>query len=89
MESLLVINEKDNVAVALLDLRSGDTLKLPVGRELTTTKDIPYGHKVALVDIPEGESVIKYGETIGLATRDIVRGEWVHTHNMGAVEGES
>jgi altronate dehydratase len=89
MESLLVINEKDNVAVALLDLRAGDTLKLPVGRELTTTKDIPYGHKVALVDIPEGESVIKYGETIGLATRDIVRGEWVHTHNMGAVEGES
>ena len=89
MESLLVINEKDNVAVALLDLRSGDILKLPVGRELTTTKDIPYGHKVALVDIPEGESVIKYGETIGLTTRDIVRGEWVHTHNMGSVEVKS
>lgn len=43
---------------------------------------IPAGHKQALVDIPKGEFVIKYGQIIGRATQDIRRGEWVHSHNL-------
>lgn len=44
--------------------------------------DIPRGHKIALAPIAQGEQVIKYGYPIGIATQDIAKGEWVHTHNI-------
>ncbi len=53
-----------------------------VGVNLASGGDIPAGHKFALKDIKEGEYVVKYGEIIGRATRDIKKGEWVHTHNL-------
>lgn len=53
-----------------------------VGVCLDGNERIPAGHKYALQDIPTGEYVIKYGEIIGKATRDIQAGEWVHTHNV-------
>lgn len=53
-----------------------------VGVRLVATKSVPAGHKFALKDIKKGENVIKYGEIIGEATRDIKKGEWVHTHNV-------
>ena len=43
---------------------------------------IPAGHKQALRDIAQGDFVIKYGQIIGRATKDIKAGEWVHTHNV-------
>ncbi len=53
-----------------------------IGVTLEGKGEIPAGHKFALRDIPEGEYVIKYGEIIGRATKDIKEGEWVHTHNV-------
>ena len=53
-----------------------------VGVSLAGDKDIPAGHKYALKDIKAGEYVVKYGEIIGRATKDIKKGEWVHTHNL-------
>ena len=44
--------------------------------------DIPAGHKIALRPIAAGEAVIKYGDPIGTATRDIAPGEHVHSHNL-------
>ncbi len=38
------------------------------------------GHKYALCDIPKGENIIKYGNPIGHATEDIIKGDHVHTH---------
>jgi altronate hydrolase len=62
----------DNVVVARQNLQSGNSL----------LEDIPAGHKVAAVDIPKGSAVIKYGQSIGKASRAIRAGEWVHTHNL-------
>ena len=53
-----------------------------VGISLNGTDTIPAGHKFALKDIACGDLVIKYGEIIGRATKDIKEGEWVHTHNV-------
>ncbi len=39
---------------------------------------IAQGHKVALVDLPAGSPVRRYGVTIGHATQDIAAGSWVH-----------
>jgi altronate hydrolase len=79
-KTVLIINEKDNVAVALRNIEAGTKLSLPGEDELTTVTDIPYGHKIALVTIAEGDPVIKYGEVIGQGFREIIKGEWVHTH---------
>jgi (2R)-sulfolactate sulfo-lyase subunit alpha len=43
---------------------------------------IPLGHKIALKDIAEGETVLKYGADIGKAVKPIARGGHAHVHNM-------
>ncbi len=53
-----------------------------VGISLKGNGDIPAGHKFALKDIAKGDYVVKYGEIIGRASKDIAKGEWVHTHNV-------
>ena len=49
--------------------------------------DVPYGHKIAVKDIKKGELIMKYGEEIGIATKDIVKGEFVHVHNLDSMRG--
>lgn len=44
--------------------------------------NIATGHKEALTEIKTGETIIKYGYPIGIATKDIKKGEHVHSHNM-------
>lgn len=77
MKKCVVINEKDNVAVALVKLLKGEELCGTVLLE-----DIERGHKFALRPIKAGEKIIKYGEVIGSAKCDISQGEHVHTNNM-------
>ena len=60
-----------------------------VGVALSGDDRIPSGHKYALCDIAAGDYVVKYGEVIGRATRDILAGEWVHTHNLKSHLDES
>ena len=43
---------------------------------------MPIGHKVALIDIKEGDTIIKYGEDIGRAKAAIKKGEHLHVHNV-------
>lgn len=80
--NVIIINEKDNVAVALMDINSGETVILPDEREITALSDIPFSHKVALKDFTKDEDIIKYGEIIGQAREDIKQGDWVHAHNL-------
>ena len=47
-----------------------------------SNSNVKPGHKVALEDIQEGACIIKYGMPIGVATCNIEKSEWVHTHNM-------
>lgn len=50
--------------------------------EVVPTQPVPYGHKIAVTDIPDGEGVIKYGVRIGVASQAINAGDHVHTHNV-------
>lgn len=75
MKEYLQINPKDNVAVIMVDTEGENA--------------VPRGHKIALTDIPEGEFVIKYGFPIGIASKDIAKGEWVHSHNLKTGLGEN
>ena len=38
-------------------------------------------------DIKKGELLNKYGEEIGIATKDIKKGEYVHVHNLDSMRG--
>ena len=78
---LLRLARRDNVAVARANLEAGAVIQFD-GAELRLLTNVPAGHKVAVTDIAEGETVYKYGEDIGTARRAIQRGEWVHTHNL-------
>jgi altronate hydrolase len=82
MKRCLKINVADNVAVALVDdLKKGEVITID-GQQITLCEDIARGHKFALRDITEGESVIKYGYPIGHATTLIKQGQWIHSHNI-------
>ena len=78
---LLRLDARDNIAVAIADLRAGDTATSP-GLTVAVRDDVPAGHKVALTPIGRGADVIRYGEVIGAATQEIVPGEHVHVHNL-------
>ena len=55
--------------------------------DVVLSQNIPFGHKFSLKDIEQGGVVIKYGETIGLATKKIRQGEHVHVHNVESQKG--
>lgn len=82
----LVISPRDNVATALESLDAGRVVRVG-GQEITVVEATPRGHKIALRLIRAGEAVMKYGSSIGTATRDIPAGAHVHTHNVASDRG--
>ncbi|MCX4339496.1 MAG: altronate dehydratase family protein [Lachnospiraceae bacterium] len=82
------IHPNDNVAVMLEDIARGEKVSVE-GGEVISGEPIMRGHKIALRDISEGDPVIKYGNVIAVATKDVKAGEWVHTHNVRTNLSES
>jgi len=76
-QSVLIFDEKDNVATAVQDIIPGTH----INENLAALERIPFAFKIALRDIPAGQKVIKYGICIGLASQDIPKGACVHIHN--------
>lgn len=86
----MVLNEKDNVGTAVDDIDVADILGYSMGQHrgsVTAVDPIPFGFKIALVDIANGEDIVKYGEVIGSASRPIRVGELVHTQNVEGGRG--
>ncbi len=81
MEKFIKINPRDNVAVCLESAEKGE--KITLGElEIEVREEIPVGHKMALIQIPEGANVIKYGEPIGHALCLIKAGYHIHSQNL-------
>jgi len=84
----LVHSPKDNVGVVVIeDLKAGTEMMGVITETDSTTRiaaksNIPIGHKVALVDLKKGDTIIKYGEDIGKMVKDAKKGEHVHVHNL-------
>ncbi|MBR6697806.1 MAG: altronate dehydratase [Lachnospiraceae bacterium] len=87
MQDIIKINVNDNVAVALKPIAKGTTVNV-ANTMVTTTEDIPQGHKFAIAPIKSGDAVIKYGFKIGNAQADVEVGAWIHTHNLKTGLGE-
>ena len=80
--SMLRLNPRDGVAVAVRDLTPGEVIRLGGGEPIEVREPIPAGHKMAVYAIPQGMPVLKYGEPIGMASRPIGAGNWVHRQNL-------
>lgn len=78
--------DDDNVVTAIVDADAGATLPYD-GTTVELPEDVLFGHKIALVTLEPGDTVVKYGETIGQVTETVDPGEWVHTHNMESMRG--
>ncbi|MDI3321110.1 UxaA family hydrolase [Pinibacter soli] len=81
MKRYIKINDQDNVAVALDELKQGETIEVD-GTDINITTDVEKGHKFALKNIGADENVIKYGYPIGHAIEPIQKGAHIHTHNL-------
>lgn len=83
----ILLDGRDSVAVAVDGMGAGETAALggaAQGSCPPALSDIPPGYKIALCDIALGAAVVKYGYPIGVATRAIKAGDWVHSHNLGS-----
>ncbi len=72
----ICMHPRDNVAIVANDsgLPEGTTF----ANGLRLRERVPQGHKVALVDVPQGSAVLRYNVPIGYALKDIPVGSWVH-----------
>jgi altronate hydrolase len=78
----LLLRPDDDVAVTTRELPAGSGV-LTANGEIVLTRDLPRSHKLAVRPVTAGSPVHKYGQSIGLATADIVPGDHVHAHNLG------
>lgn len=81
MQDFIKIHAADNVAVALRDLKCGETLQVD-GAAVTLAEDIARGHKFTLTALGADEAVIKYGFPIGHTAEPVAKGCHVHVHNL-------
>jgi altronate dehydratase len=89
VKKAIQIDEKDNVATTTGEVEAGEQLEVisPEGKVILKPKvaePVPFGHKLAIKPIKNGENIVKYGEVIGVATQPIKSGAWVNTHNVGS-----
>lgn len=85
---LLVHDKRDSVGVVVVeDIEAGQELLCVVTEDnsdftMIAEQSAPIGHKLALHDLNEGDTIIKYGQDIGRMVAPAKRGEHVHTHNL-------
>jgi (2R)-sulfolactate sulfo-lyase subunit alpha len=85
---LIIHDEKDNVAVVVIETtKKGQNCSAWIMENDKTVKvdsiaDIPLGHKIALRDLKEGDTILKYGHDIGKVVNSIKKGDHVHVHNV-------
>jgi len=87
MKKAIQLDDRDNVATVTNDVSKVEQVEVlgPMGEVILDAKpveDVMFGHKLALRRLGKGDEIVKYGEVIGVASKQIAVGEWVHTHNV-------
>lgn len=80
---IIHLHPDDSIAILSGDAREGDTLEGD-GHTLRARENIPRYHKVAIRPLAVGETILRYGAPIGIATAPIEPGDWVHLHNLAS-----
>ena len=78
MYNLITLHEKDNVAIAPMVIPAN----VEIFSNFNSIENIPFGHKISLTKIKKNNFIYKYGQVIGVASKNIQPGEHVHSHNL-------
>jgi altronate hydrolase len=79
--SVLRLDPRDNVLVALTALRQGDQITFS-GQPYAVLSDIPAKHKFATEDLRPGDEIRMYGVLVGTAVETIRQGDLLSTRNV-------
>ncbi len=85
---LIIHDEKDNVGVVVIEMtKKGQECNAWIMEndktiKVSSTNEVPLGHKIALQDLKEGDTILKYGHDIGKVVKPIKKGDHVHVHNV-------
>ena len=85
---IIIHDEKDNVGVIVIDKVIPEQnydcwiMENDKSAKIQAKNEIPLGHKIAMSDLNEGDTIIKYGHDIGKVVKSIKKGEHVHVHNV-------
>ena len=85
---VIIHDKKDNVGVVVIEtINKGQNCECWIMEDDSSTQiqsisEIPLGHKIAMIDFSEGDTIIKYGHDIGKVVKSIKKGEHVHVHNV-------
>src|SRR5437016_3652089 len=80
-KKVLKLDSKDNVLIALTDLRKGEQVSFN-SQTYTLESDVPAKHKFATEDLAAGARIIMYGVLVGKAMEPIRRGGLLTTRNI-------
>jgi altronate hydrolase len=79
--SVLQLDPRDNVLVALTALRKGEQIPFS-GNSYTLLSDIPAKQKFVTRDLGAGDQIVMYGGLVGTATEPIRQGDLLSTRNI-------
>jgi len=79
--AVLKIHPKDNVIVALRDLKKGEVIQFD-DQSIELIEDIPAKHKYYTADFSKNDEIIMYGVLVGKVTQDVKRGGLMTTQNL-------
>ena len=68
MYNAIKLHDQDNVSVASMQIPAN----VKINDTLISKDDIPFGHKIALTEIKKNSYIYKYGQIIGIASKDIL-----------------
>ena len=78
---VLQLDPRDNVLVALTNLRKGETIRF-AANDYTLLSDVPAKHKFLTTDVPVNGDVIMYGVLVGRVIESLRRGDLLSTRNL-------
>lgn len=86
-QKILKVHPKDNVVVALTDLKKDETVTLE-NQSFLIKEDIQAKHKFFERDLKAGQKIIMYGVLVGTTQVDVVSGQWMSTSNVKHATGD-
>ncbi|MDC3030379.1 UxaA family hydrolase [Candidatus Pelagibacter sp.] len=85
---IIIHDQKDNVGVVVVEKVSPKQdcscwiMENDGSSNIQSMDEIQLGHKIAMTDLQEGDTILKYGHDIGKVIKSIKKGEHVHVHNV-------
>ena len=85
---IIIHDEKDNVGVVVIEKITPNQncncwiMENDKSVQIQSINEITLGHKIAMVNLNEGDTILKYGHDIGKVVNSIKKGEHVHVHNV-------